>query len=95
MQIIERLLVEGENLQRASQEYAGKSSGTLTVGSSGGDATVSLSGEGTTRGLTADPISLSFIDRNIGDGPSGRCGRAAGISRWSPRRDRRRPRCWS
>lgn len=31
LQIIERLLIEGENLQRASQEYAGKSSGTLTV----------------------------------------------------------------
>lgn len=31
LQIIERLLIEGENLQRASQEYAGKTSGTLTV----------------------------------------------------------------
>lgn len=31
LQIIDRLLLEAENLQQASQEYAGKTSGTLTV----------------------------------------------------------------
>jgi LysR family cys regulon transcriptional activator len=31
LKIIERLLVEAENLQQASQEYAGQDSGTLTI----------------------------------------------------------------
>ena len=31
LQIIEKLLVQAENLQRASQEFAGKTSGTLTI----------------------------------------------------------------
>src|SRR5438128_3240260 len=31
LRIIERLLIEAENLQQASQEYTGQTSGTLTV----------------------------------------------------------------
>jgi LysR family cys regulon transcriptional activator len=60
LRIVEKLLVEAENLQQASREFAGQDSGTLTVAVTHTQARYALPQVVATEGLSAFPDLVSF-----------------------------------
>jgi LysR family cys regulon transcriptional activator len=74
--IVERLLLEAENLRRASKEYAGEQSGTLSIATTHTQARYVLPrGAGLPRRLPQVRIALQQSARNTSPNGSSRQGR--------------------